>query len=48
MPGADKCLGIIDDSHGQGQVAPGGDLVYVKPDSLEKRKEFLPLDFTSV
>ena len=48
MLGADQCSGIVYDSHNRGLAAPKGDLVSVKLDSLEDRKEFLPLGFTTV
>ena len=47
MLGAGQCSGIIYDCHGQ-RLAAGEDyLVFVKPDSPENRKEFLPLGFTA-
>ena len=48
MPGAGYCSYVVYDSHGQGLVAQEGNLVSVKPDSPENRKEFLSLGFTAV
>ena len=48
MPGASQCSGVIYDSYGRGLAALEGDLVFVKLDSPENRKEFLPLGFTVV
>ena len=45
MPGTGKWLSIVYDSHGRGQAAPKGNLVFVKP---KKRKEFLSLGFIVV
>ena len=46
MPGAGHCSGVVYDSHGQGLVAPKGDLVSVKPNNPEDCKEFLLLGIT--
>ena len=48
MLGAGQCSGVVYDSHGRGLAALKGDLISVKPDSPEDRKEFLTLDFTVV
>ena len=48
MTGASKRSGILYDSHGRGQAALKGDLIFVKPDSPEKLNEFLTLGFTEM
>ena len=48
MSGVGQCSGVVYDSHHRGLAAPEDNLVSVKPDSLEDRKELLLLGFTTV
>ena len=48
MPGAGQCSSVVYASHDLGLAVPEGNLVSVKPDSPEDRKEFLPLGFIAV
>ena len=48
MPGVGQCSGVVYDSHRRGLTALEDDLVSMKRDSLENRKEFLSLGFTVV
>ena len=48
MLGVDKRSDIVYDSHGRGRAALKSDIVSMKPNGLEKKKEFLPLGFKAV